>query len=64
LTSIEIIFCRRTARYTLFDYNKNEEILEALKVDPVDGKLRTQRSNLLRHVTRIYNWKPKGIYEL
>jgi hypothetical protein len=41
LTSAEIVFFRRTARYTLFDYNRNEEILEALKVDPVDEKLRT-----------------------
>ena len=39
LTSIETkCFCR-TARYTLFDRKTNEEILEELKVEPVDDKL-------------------------
>ena len=30
---------RRTARYTLLDHKKNEEILGELKVEPVDEKL-------------------------
>jgi hypothetical protein len=33
-------FFRRTAGYTLFDHTRNEEILEVLKVEPVDGKVR------------------------
>jgi len=37
--SIEMKFFR-TAGYTLFDHKMNEEILEELKVVPVDEKLR------------------------
>jgi hypothetical protein len=33
-------FFRRPLCYTLFDLKRNEEILEALKVEPVDEKLR------------------------
>jgi len=33
-------FFRRTAGYTLYDHKRNEEILEELKVEPVDKKLR------------------------
>jgi hypothetical protein len=33
-------FFRRTARYTLFDHKRNEEILEELKLEPVDEKIR------------------------
>jgi hypothetical protein len=40
-------FFRRTARYTLFDNKKKEEILEELKVEPIDEKLRSYKSNLL-----------------
>ena len=39
LTSVENIFSR-IERYTLFVYKRNEEIMETLKVDPVDEKLR------------------------
>jgi hypothetical protein len=31
-------FFRRTAGYTFFDHKRNEEILEELKVEPVDEK--------------------------
>jgi hypothetical protein len=34
-----------TARYTLFDHKGNEEILEELKVEPADNKLRRYKSN-------------------
>jgi len=40
LTSVEIKFFRRRAGYTLFDHKRNEEILEKLKVKPVEEKLR------------------------
>jgi hypothetical protein len=43
----------RTARYTLIDHKRNAQILEELKAEPVDRKLRRYKSNLLRHVTRM-----------
>jgi hypothetical protein len=46
---------RRTAGYTLSDHKRNEEILEELKVEPVDEKLRRCKSNWLENVTRINN---------
>jgi hypothetical protein len=54
LTSIQIKFFR-TAGYTLFDHKRNDEILEELKVEPVDKKLRRYKSNWLQHVTRMNN---------
>jgi hypothetical protein len=59
LTSIEIKFFRRTAGYTLFYDKRNEEILEGLKVKPVDEIPRRYKSNCLRHVTRMNNRIPK-----
>jgi len=44
-------FSSRTAGYILFNHERNEEILEEIKVEPVDGKLRRCKSNWLRHVT-------------
>jgi hypothetical protein len=55
LTSVEIKFFIRTAGYTFFDHKRNEEILEQLKVEPVDEKLRRYKSNWLQHVTRMNN---------
>ena len=52
LTSMEIKFFRRTAGYTLFDHRRNEEILEEMKVEPFDKKLRRYKSDWLRHVKR------------
>jgi len=40
LTSVEMKFFRRTAGYTLFNHKRKEEILEELKLEPVDEKLR------------------------
>jgi hypothetical protein len=59
LTSVEIKFFRRAAGYTLLDRKRNEEILEQLKVEPVDEKLRRYKSNWLRNVTRVNNRMPK-----
>jgi len=42
---------RRTDGYTLFDKERNAEILENLQVEPADEKLRKYKSNWLRHVT-------------
>jgi hypothetical protein len=52
-------FFRRTTGYTLLDHKRNEEILEQLKLEPVDKKLRRYKSNWLRHVTRVNNRVPK-----
>jgi len=38
---------RRTAGYTLFDYKRNEDILEGLIVEPIDENLRRCNSNWL-----------------
>jgi hypothetical protein len=35
---------RRTARYTLYDHKRNLVILEELKVEPVEEKLRRFKS--------------------
>jgi hypothetical protein len=40
LISVEIKFFRRREGYILFDHERNEEILEELKVEPVDEKLK------------------------
>jgi hypothetical protein len=37
---MEIKSVTRTASYTLFGHKRNEEILEELKVEPADKKLR------------------------
>jgi hypothetical protein len=39
-TSVEKKFFGRTVEYALCDHKRNEEILEELKVEPVDEKLR------------------------
>jgi hypothetical protein len=52
-----VIFFRRPAGYTLFDHKRNEGILEELKVEPFDKKLRRYKPNWLRHVTRMNNSK-------
>jgi hypothetical protein len=38
---------------SFFDHKKNEDILEKLKVEPLDEKLRRYKSNWLRRVTRM-----------
>jgi len=48
-------FFRRTARYPFFDHKRNEEILEELKIQPADEKLKRYKSTRLRHVTRMNN---------
>jgi len=35
------------------DHKRSEEILEEMKVEPVDEKLGRYKSNRLRHVTRM-----------
>jgi hypothetical protein len=51
--SIRLKFFRRTDGYTFFDQKRNEGILDELKAEPVDEKLRRYKSNFLRRVTRM-----------
>jgi hypothetical protein len=46
---------RRTPGYKLIGHKRNEKILEELKVEPVDEKLRRCKSNWLQHVTGMNN---------
>jgi hypothetical protein len=54
LTTMEMKFFRRTSGYMLSDHKRNE-ILEDLKMEPVDNKSRRYKLNWLRHVTRMNN---------
>jgi DNA-binding sugar fermentation-stimulating protein len=53
LTSTEMNFSRRRAGYTLLDHKRNEEILEELRVERGDEKLRSYKPNCLKHATRM-----------
>jgi len=46
------IFQKNGRVHPFLNHERNEEILEVLKVEPVDEKLRRYKSNWLRHVTR------------
>jgi hypothetical protein len=52
-TSMEMKVFRRTDGKTVFDHKRSEEILEELKIEPVDEKLGRYKPNRLRHVTRM-----------
>jgi hypothetical protein len=52
LTSIEMKF-QKNSRVRPFEPQKYKEILEQLKVEPADKKLRRCKSNWLLHVTRM-----------
>jgi hypothetical protein len=47
----KIEFFKRTAVCTHFGHKKKEEVLEEMKVEPFDQKLRRYKSNWLRHLT-------------
>jgi hypothetical protein len=49
----EIKFIRGTAKYSLLDCRRDENILEELKVDPVETELAQYRRNWLNHVSRM-----------
>ena len=50
---------QKNSGYTQFYHKINEEILEQLKTEPVNEKLRRCKSKWLRLVTRINNRMPK-----
>ena len=69
LTSMEIKVFRKTTGYTLFDHKRKENILEELKVEPADEKIRRFKSSWLRNVIRmnndgmpkiVLNYRPNG----
>jgi hypothetical protein len=51
----------RTSGYTLFDHKRNEEILEKLKLKPVEEKLNRYKSNSLQRVTSFNNSRMQKI---
>jgi hypothetical protein len=53
LSSIILNFLEEQPGTPLFDHKCNEQVLEELKTELVDEKLRRYKSNLLRHVTRM-----------
>jgi len=52
-------FFKRKAAYTVFGHKRNDYILEELKIEAVDEKLRRQKSNSLKHVTGMNKEMPK-----
>jgi hypothetical protein len=69
LASVEMIFFRIIVGYALSDHKRHEDILEELKAEPGDEKLRRHKSHWLRHVTRMnssrmlkimLNYRPNG----
>jgi hypothetical protein len=67
-TNRDEIFQENNRRHT-FGPQRNEEILEELKVEPIDEKLRRYKSNWLRQVKKMHsnrmpnvmlNYRPTG----
>ena len=55
-TSIEMKLFQKNSRvHPLLATKRDEEILELLKVEPDDEKLRRHKSNWLRHVKKAKN---------
>jgi hypothetical protein len=48
-------FVQKNSRCTVLDQKRNEEILEDLKAEAVDEKLRRYNSDWLRRVARMYS---------
>ena len=60
MTPAEMKLSRRTAGCTLLDRKRKEEIVEELKVKPVDKKLRRYKPNWLRYATRKNSSRTAG----
>jgi hypothetical protein len=57
---MQMKFFQKNILYKLSDHKRNTDILEELKVEPVDEKLRKYKSNWIRHLTRTNsNMMPK-----
>jgi hypothetical protein len=62
-------FMRKTAALTLWDHNRNEDILKNLEVEPVSKFIQNYRANWKNHIERtdsnripnnILNYRPHG----
>ena len=53
LTSAEIKFMRRTAKYTWQDYKTNKYTLSEIKISPVVKKIQNYLNTLIKHFRRM-----------
>jgi hypothetical protein len=53
ITSIEMRFMRRTAKYTWQDYKTNKDILSELIINPVVKKIHMYRNKWIQHVQQM-----------
>jgi len=53
LTSAEMAFMRRTAKYTWQDYNTNEDILLGFKINTYGKKIQTYGKKCVQYVRRM-----------
>jgi len=53
------IYQKNSGVHHFFYHKRTEEILEQLKIEPVNEKLRRYKSKWLRQVTRMNNRMPK-----
>jgi len=58
VTSVQIQFMRRTAKYTWQDYKTNEGILSELKINPVMKKIKNYGNKLVQHFRRMEKDRP------
>jgi hypothetical protein len=50
ITSAEMEFMRRTAKYTWQDYKTNDDILSELKINPIVNKFQNYRNKWIQYV--------------
>jgi hypothetical protein len=53
LKTTDMKFMTCTGWYFLLDHRRNEDILEELKVHPVEKKLAECKQNLINHISRM-----------
>ncbi|KAJ4428270.1 hypothetical protein ANN_24287 [Periplaneta americana] len=53
LRAAEMKYLRRTAGYTLLDHKRNEDILQELKMQPLEEKIAEYRNRWLEHISRM-----------
>jgi hypothetical protein len=64
LKASEMKFLRRTARYTLLDHKKNDDIIQGLNTTSVLEKITKYRHNWVKHVHRMNSSRfPKALIE-
>jgi hypothetical protein len=53
ITSAEMKFMRRAAKYTWQDFKTNEDILSELIINPIVKKIQNFRNKWIQHVRRM-----------